>query len=110
MDGKKVKTFINEKLNESIDWLLDNHIAETEDIDYVITHQANKVVIENCLKERGIPSKKILKTVELLGNTGSGSIYITIAEHFKIFKQTGKKILICGMGGGLTWGAIYYKT
>ena len=110
MEGRKVKNFIYEKLNESIEWLLKKHIESVDDLDYIITHQANKVVIEKCLKDQGIPSSKILKTVEFLGNTGSGSIYITIAEHFARFCEKNKKILICGMGGGLTWGAIFYKT
>ncbi|MGB3796466.1 MAG: ketoacyl-ACP synthase III [Alteraurantiacibacter sp.] len=110
MEGREVKHFILEKLNESIDWIISKHLNSVHEIDYVITHQANKVVTEKCLVDREIPKDKILTTVEFLGNTGSASIHITISEHFSKFEEKNKNILICGMGGGLTWGAVYYRS
>lgn len=110
MEGKEVKYFIVQKINEAINWLLSNHIKSVEEIDYVITHQANKIVIEKCLEQNGIPKTKLLSTVEYLGNTASASIFITISKHFQEFQQPNKNILICGMGGGLTWGGIFYRT
>lgn len=110
MDGKKVKRFIIEKLNASIDWILKNHISKVSELDFVVTHQANKRVIENCLCMRGISKEKILWTVDDLGNTASASIFITISKHFDSIQMNNKKILICGMGGGLSWGAVYYQT
>lgn len=110
MEAREVKQFIIEKLKESVKWISSNHLTSIKEIDYVITHQANKVLIEKCLVDEGIPKEKILTTVEYLGNTGSASILITIAEHLTQIKQKNKHILICGMGGGMTWGAIYYKS
>lgn len=110
MDGWAVKQFIKEKIDESVNWIISTHLNSIEEIDYVITHQANKIIIENCLNSNGIPSEKILTTVEYLGNTASASILLTIAEHFDKFQESNKNFLICGMGGGLTWGAIYYKS
>ena len=90
--------------------MLEKHITNVDEIDYVITHQANKIVIEKCLEKNGINKDKLLTTVEYLGNTASASVFITITAHFEKFKEPNKNILICGMGGGLTWGAIFYKT
>ncbi|MBX2923239.1 MAG: ketoacyl-ACP synthase III [Chitinophagaceae bacterium] len=102
MEGKEVKNFIVQKINEAIKWLLAKHIKSVDELDYIITHQANKIVIEKCLEQNGISRTKILTTVEYLGNTASASIFITISKHFKEFQQADKNILICGMGGGLS--------
>lgn len=110
MEGKEVKDFIVQKIDEAVAWMLEKHINSVDKIDYVFTHQANKIVIENCLDKNGIAKNKLLTTVEYLGNTASASIFLTISAHFSRFKEPNKNILICGMGGGLTWGAIYYRT
>ncbi|MBN2694457.1 ketoacyl-ACP synthase III [bacterium] len=110
MDGREVKRFIVEKLNYTFDWLLSKHLDSLDELDYIITHQANKVVIERILEKRGVPTEKLRTTIEYLGNTASASVFITIAKHFECFKEENKNILICGMGGGLTWGGILYRT
>ncbi len=110
MDGKEVKRFIVEKLNHTFDWLLSKHLKSLDELDYIITHQANKVVIERILEKRGVPTEKLLTTIEYLGNTASASVFITIAKHFECFQEENKNILICGMGGGLTWGGVFYRS
>lgn len=110
MDGRSVKHFIEDKLNEAVDWLLQKYLTDVDQLDYVVTHQANLLIIARCLAKKGIPSHRLLTTAEYLGNTASASVFLTISAHFERFLEKDKNILICGMGGGLTWGAIYYRT
>lgn len=110
MNATKTKSFIIDKLTKTVEWVLGNQLLRITDIDYVICHQANRKLIERTLEGLGIDRKKILFTVDYLGNTCSASIFVTISEYFYIFQHPGKNILICGMGGGLTWGGIFYRT
>ena len=79
--------------------------------DYFIFHQANDrmlVEIEETLK---IPSEKMLKNIEKVGNTAGASIPICLAQFNEnnTFKK-GNRILMCGFGAGYTYGIVdfYY--
>lgn len=85
--------------------LIKNDISKGE-IDLFVFHQANLFLIETIAKKLAIPSEKIFNFMESTGNTVSSTIPIVLAEAVKLKKvKSGDKVLICGFGTGLSWGA-----
>lgn len=85
--------------------LLKNKISLNE-IDLFVFHQANLFLIDTIAKKINIPSEKIVNFIEPIGNTVSSTIPIVLYEALKSKKaKSGDKVLICGFGGGLSWGA-----
>ncbi len=95
---KTIPTLITETLAK-------NNIPK-EKVDLYIFHQANLFLIETISKKLGLPSEKVFNFMESIGNTVSSTIPIALAEAIKQKKATqGNKVLICGFGTGLSWGA-----
>lgn len=95
---KTVPNLINETL-------LKNNTSLNE-IDLFMFHQANLFLIDTIAKKINIPSKKIVNFIEPIGNTVSSTIPIVLYEALKSKKaKSGDKVLICGFGTGLSWGA-----
>ena len=95
---KTVPTLVKDTLNKNK--------YSINDIDLFIFHQANLFLIETIGKKIGIPNEKIFNFMESIGNTVSSTIPIALAEAKKINKvKSGDKVLICGFGTGLSWGA-----
>jgi 3-oxoacyl-[acyl-carrier-protein] synthase-3 len=95
---KTVPTLVEETL-------IKNNLLK-QDIDLFVFHQANLFLIETIAKKLLISSEKIFNFMELTGNTVSSTIPIVLSEAFKLNKvKPGDKVLICGFGTGLSWGA-----
>jgi 3-oxoacyl-[acyl-carrier-protein] synthase-3 len=79
-----------------------------ESIDSFIFHQPNKFMLEKLADIMGIPSSKMPSdTVGLFGNSSGVTIPVTLVHNLSDELLVGvKKILFCGFGVGLTWGAI----
>lgn len=87
------------------DTLLKNNLS-LDEIDLFIFHQANLFLIDTIAKKINIPSEKIVNFIEPIGNTVSSTIPIVLYEALKSKKaKSGDKVLICGFGTGLSWGA-----
>lgn len=72
--------------------------------DYVVFHQANKMMTDFLAARMKIPSGKVLYSLDKYGNTSSASIPLTIAECLAGKEAPGKTVL-CGFGAGLSWAA-----
>ena len=107
MDGNKVFNFTLSTVPKLISNFLKKNKIKKNEIDFVILHQASKVVNENLIRNIDIDDKKFLSNYETYGNTVSSSIPLLLSENFKKFKN--KKILMCGFGVGLSVGTCYYE-
>lgn len=106
MDGRQVWSFAVERVPVVIRQLLDRHQMTVDDIDLIITHQANLRLIETILGDLGIPMEKTITTVENYGNTAAASIPITLNKAFEEGRlKPGARVVMVGFGGGLSWGA-----
>lgn len=77
----------------------------TEDgADYVVLHQANKMINDFIRKKVGYPEEAALSTLRLYGNTSSASIPLTLAAHGAQL-GAGARLLLAGFGVGLSWAA-----
>jgi len=110
MNGKEVFKHAINKIVKIVKLSLKQNNLKTDDIDWVIPHQANKRIMDLTAKKLKIPSKKILMTIDNHANTSSASIPLTLdsALSKKIIKRK-QLILLEAIGGGLTWGCSLLK-
>jgi 3-oxoacyl-[acyl-carrier-protein] synthase III len=108
MNGREVYKFATRVLVSSAEKLLEECGLTTEDVDLYIPHQANKRIIDHAARNLGIPDEKIFVNVQKYGNTSSASIPLCLAEAVAGGRLTkGTRVLMTGMGAGLTWGSAY---
>ncbi|MBD3162265.1 MAG: beta-ketoacyl-ACP synthase III [Candidatus Eisenbacteria bacterium] len=77
-----------------------------QDVDLLVTHQANLRIIEATAKRLGISPEKVFTNIQKYGNTSAASIPIALDEARKAGRlHSGDLVALVGFGGGLTWGA-----
>lgn len=77
------------------------------DIDWLIPHQANIRIMHSTAKKLKIPLDKLVVTVDQHGNTSAASIPLALDEAVRSGKvQKGDTLMLEGVGGGFTWGAV----
>ena len=77
----------------------------TEDVDYLVCHQANQRILDKITEHLNIPKEKCLSNIHDYGNTSAASIPLVLSEFNKDkgFKK-GDVIVLAGFGAGFTWG------
>ncbi len=107
MNGGEVYKFALGALSELIEVLLERNNLSSEDIKYIVPHQANFRIIEAVSKKLNIDIDKFFVNIENYGNTSSASIPIALAEmNAQGLLKKGDKIILAGFGAGLTWGSV----
>ncbi|WP_303785497.1 beta-ketoacyl-ACP synthase III [Azovibrio restrictus] len=82
----------------------------TSQLDWLIPHQANIRIIEATGKKMGLPREKVVVTVDRHGNTSAASVPLALDEAVRDGRiQRGQKVLLEGVGGGFTWGAVLFE-
>ena len=77
------------------------------DIDWLIPHQANIRIMQSTAKKLKLPMDKVVVTVDQHGNTSAASI--PLALDFAVRQgqvKPGQNLMLEGVGGGFTWGAV----
>jgi len=81
---------------------------KSEDIAWLIPHQANKRIIDATANRVGITENKVMMNIERYGNTTAGTIPLLLWDYEKQLKK-GDNLILAAFGGGFTWGAMYIK-
>lgn len=82
--------------------------AQVSDVDWLIPHQANVRIIDATARKLGLPPEKVAVTVDHHGNTSAASVPLALDEYVKAGRiRPGHRLLMEGVGGGFTWGAVY---
>jgi len=77
------------------------------DIDWLIPHQANVRILEASARKLGVPRERVAVTVDRHGNTSAASIPLALDEYVRAGKiRAGQRVMMEGVGGGFTWGAV----
>jgi 3-oxoacyl-[acyl-carrier-protein] synthase-3 len=106
MDGPKVWEFAVDTVPQTIRTLLGNHGMTPADLDLLILHQSNLRMIEAIMKSLDLSMDRTVTTLETYGNTAAASIPITLQRALETGRlRDGSRVLFCGFGGGLSWGA-----
>jgi 3-oxoacyl-[acyl-carrier-protein] synthase-3 len=106
MDGPKVWDFAVSAVPRAIRALLADHGLSPADLDMLILHQSNLRMIESIMMSLGLPMGKTVTTLETYGNTAAASIPISLHRALETGRlHPGARVMLCGFGGGLSWGA-----
>jgi 3-oxoacyl-[acyl-carrier-protein] synthase-3 len=106
MNGREVYKFATRVLVKSARDLLDRLGLTVDDVDVYVPHQANIRIIDHAARKLGFPPEKVVVNVDKYGNTSSGSIPLALADGVADGRvRGGAKVLMTGMGAGLTWGS-----
>jgi len=106
MDGPKVWDFAVATVPRTIRALLAEHGLVPSDLDLLILHQSNLRMIEAIVDALGLTMQQTVTTVATHGNTAAASIPLTLAAARDQGRlRPGSRVLLCGFGGGLSWGA-----
>ena len=77
------------------------------DIDWLIPHQANIRIMQSTAKKLKMPFEKLIVTVDQHGNTSAASIPLALDASVRSGKiKKGDTLMLEGVGGGFTWGAV----
>jgi 3-oxoacyl-[acyl-carrier-protein] synthase III len=77
------------------------------DIDWLIPHQANIRIMQGTAKKLKLPLDKLVVTVHEHGNTSAASIPLALDNAVRSGKiKKGETLMLEGVGGGFTWGAV----
>ena len=107
MDGSKVFRFATRAMGHAAKEVLELAGLTTDDVQWIIPHQANYRIIETAAKYLKMPLDKFIINVDRYGNTSTASIPIATVEAVdKGLLKQGDKIVLVGFGAGLTWGAL----
>jgi 3-oxoacyl-[acyl-carrier-protein] synthase-3 len=110
MNGREIYRFAVEKVPEVIEKVLFHANMTSEQIDWLILHQANQRIMDSVAKRLEIPSWKVIANLAEHGNTSAASIPLALDEAVRQGKiREGDIIATSGFGAGLTWGAALFR-
>jgi 3-oxoacyl-[acyl-carrier-protein] synthase-3 len=110
MDGQAVFKFAVRALDEIVVETLAAANLRKSDIDWLVPHQANIRIIQATAKKLGLSMERVVLTVERHANTSAASIPLALDEAVRDGRiRTGQHVLMEGVGGGFTWGAVLAK-
>ena len=106
MNGQAVFKFAVKVLEESARETVAAAGMQLSDIDWLIPHQANVRILDATARKLGLPSEKLVVTVDHHGNTSAASVPLALDEFVRAGKiRPGHRLLLQGVGGGFTWGS-----
>ena len=107
MDGPAVFKIAVNVLFDVARSVLDKAGLSDADVDWLIPHQANIRILQSTAKRLKLPLEKLIVTVDEHGNTSAASIPLALDESVRAGKvKRGDTVLLEGVGGGFTWGAV----
>jgi 3-oxoacyl-[acyl-carrier-protein] synthase III len=110
MNGKEVYRFAINRVPDAINKVIRQANLTSNNIDWLILHQANQRIMDAVAERLGISTEKVVSNVAKYGNTSAASIPIALNEAVRSGKiQTGDTIATSGFGAGLSWGAAIFK-
>ncbi len=110
MEGREVFKHAVGMITDVIEDAFSATGTTADDLDWLVPHQANRRIIDGSAKKLGIPSEKVVVTVDLHGNTSAASIPLALSVALDDGRiKKGDLVMLEAMGGGFTWGAMLIR-
>ncbi len=107
MDGQAVFKLAVSVLEKVAHETLEAAGMQSSQIDWLIPHQANIRIMQGTAKKLGLPPEKMVVTVDQHGNTSAASIPLALDVAMRDGRiKPGQHLMMEGVGGGFTWGAV----
>ncbi|MGH2624601.1 MAG: beta-ketoacyl-ACP synthase III, partial [Sphingobacterium sp.] len=107
-EGKTVFKFAVTNMANVAAEIMDRNHLTSDDVSWLVPHQANKRIIDATAERMGLGSEKVMINIQRYGNTTSGTIPLCLWEWEKQLKK-GDVLILAAFGGGFTWGSVYLK-
>jgi 3-oxoacyl-[acyl-carrier-protein] synthase-3 len=107
-EGKQVFKFAVTNMAEVSAEIMEKNNLTSEDVDWLVPHQANLRIIDATADRMGLPKEKVMINIEKYGNTTAGTLPLCLWDYEKQLKK-GDNLVLSAFGGGFTWGAVYLK-
>jgi 3-oxoacyl-[acyl-carrier-protein] synthase III len=107
-DGKAVfKVAVKGMADISYEIMLKNGL-KSEDIAYLVPHQANLRIIAATAERMGVSKDKVMINIDKYGNTTAATIPLCLTEYYRAGKvKKGDNLILAAFGAGYTWGSLY---
>ncbi|EWS61135.1 MAG: beta-ketoacyl-ACP synthase III [Methylibium sp.] len=107
MDGQAVFKLAVRVLDEAARAVLAKAGRQEADVDWLIPHQANIRIMQGTAKKLKLPLEKLVVTVDEHGNTSAASVPLALDHAVRSGRvKPGDTVMLEGVGGGFTWGAV----
>ncbi|MFD2968192.1 beta-ketoacyl-ACP synthase III [Sphingobacterium bambusae] len=107
-EGRTVFKFAVTNMADVAVEVMERNKLTSDDISYLVPHQANRRIIDATAERAGLPEEKVMVNIHKYGNTTSGTIPLCLWEWEDKLKK-GDNLILAAFGGGFTWGSIYLK-
>lgn len=107
-EGKTVFKFAVTNMAEVSAEIMEKNNLTSEDVDWLVPHQANLRIIDATAERMGLSKEKVMINIQKYGNTTAATLPLCLWDWEKQLKK-GDNIILSAFGGGFTWGAVYLK-
>ena len=107
-EGRSVFKFAVTNMADVAAEVMERNNLSSEDVDWLVPHQANLRIIDATRERAGLPEEKVMINIQKYGNTTAGTLPLCLWDWEKKLKK-GDNLLLAAFGGGFTWGSVYLK-
>jgi 3-oxoacyl-[acyl-carrier-protein] synthase-3 len=107
-EGKTVFKFAVTNMAEVSAEIMEKNNLKSEDVDWLVPHQANLRIIDATAERMGLSKEKVMINIQKYGNTTAATLPLCLWDWENQLKK-GDNIILSAFGGGFTWGAVYLK-
>jgi 3-oxoacyl-[acyl-carrier-protein] synthase-3 len=107
-EGQPVFKWAVSKMADVSVEMMDRHGLASDDVNWLVPHQANMRIIDATAKRMGIRRDQVMINIEKYGNTTAATIPLCLYEWEDQLKK-GDNLILASFGAGFTWGSIYVK-
>ena len=111
INGMDVFSFAISRPPISIKQMMERYGLTTDNVDYFLIHQANKLIVDRIVKKLKLPLDKVPYDLQEFGNLGGASVPMLMTYNLADELQKRPLTLLCSSFGlGLTWGTMVLRT
>lgn len=110
MDGQAVFKFAVKVLGDTAMEVLAAAGMDKSELDWLVPHQANVRILQSTAKRLGLSMEQVVTTVADHGNTSAASVPLALDVAVRDGRiKSGQNVMLEGVGGGFTWGAVLLR-
>lgn len=107
-EGQSVFKFAVVNMADIAAEIMERNNLKSEDIAWLVPHQANLRIIDATGRRMGLPPEKVMINIQNYGNTTAATIPLCLWEYENKLRKS-DVIILAAFGGGFTWGSMYLK-
>jgi 3-oxoacyl-[acyl-carrier-protein] synthase-3 len=107
-NGRPVFKSAIEGMSDVVQQVIARNNLKTDDITWLVPHQANKRIIEKVAETANFPMERVMMNIQRYGNTTAATIPLCLWDYEKQIKK-GDYLILTAFGGSFTWGATLLK-